>query len=394
MRCLVALLIVLLTSTSVALAASTPQLMSIAVLRQASAPPPWEPLLTRPPEDLGFAGARLGIRDNQTTGRFLQQEFTLTEVSIGAEEDPLPAFDKLTSGGAEFVLLDVSPDALLRIADAAKTSPVVLFNVGVSDDRLRGRDCRANLLHIAPSRAMLTDALAQYLMSKKWRSWLLIVGRQPGDAEYAQAVRNSAKKFGARIVAEKPWTYSPDSRTSAQAEVPLLTQGISYDIAVIADETGEFGDLVMYRTWDPRPTAGTQGLVPTSFDPAHELWGASQLVSRFMRQSGRPMLALDYQMWEAVAALGEAATRNKSVDPSVIGQYLRGTDFQFAAFKGVPLTFRSWDGQLRQPILLVHGTAIVSVSPQIGYLHQHTPLDTLGADAPDSECPLAKGGRR
>jgi ABC transporter substrate binding protein (PQQ-dependent alcohol dehydrogenase system) len=394
MRCLFAVVISVLATTSAAMPAATPQLMSIAVLRQAPAPLSWETLLTRPPEDLGLAGARLAIRDNQTTGRFLQQEFTLAEASVGAGEDPLPAFDKLVADGAGFVLLDLPTDRLLQIADAAKGRNLVLFNAGASDDRLRGRDCRADLLHIAPSRAMLTDALAQYLMTKKWRNWLLIVGRQPGDAAYAQAVRSSAKKFGARIVAEKPWTFSPDSRTSAQAEVPLLTQGISYDIAVIADETGEFGDLVMYRTWDPRLTAGTQGLVPTSFDPAHELWGASQLESRFMRQSARPMLALDYQMWQAVAALGEAATRTRSVDPSAIGQYLRSPDFQFAAFKGVPLTFRAWDGQLRQPILLAHGTAIVSVSPQSGYLHQRTPLDTLGADEPDSDCPLAKGGRR
>ena len=394
MRYLFALVITVLATTSAALPAATPQLMSIAVLRQAPVPPPWETLLTRPAEDLGFAGARLAIRDNQTTGRFLQQEFTLTEASVRAGEDPLPAFDKLVADGAGFVVLDLPADSLLRIADAAKGRDLVLFNAGANDDRLRGRECRANLLHIAPSRAMLTDALAQYLMSKKWRNWLLIVGRQTGDADYAQAVRNSAKKFGARIVAQKPWTFSPDSRTSAQAEVPLLTQGISYDIAVIADETGEFGDLVMYRTWDARPTAGTQGLVPTSFDPAHELWGASQLESRFMRQSARPMLALDYQMWQAVAALGEAATRTRSVDPSTIGQYLRNPDFQFAAFKGVPLTFRAWDGQLRQPVLLAHGTAIVSVSPQSGYLHQRTPLDTLGADEPDSDCPLAKGGRR
>jgi hypothetical protein len=43
---------------------------------------------------------------------------------------------------------------------------------------------------------------------------------------------------------------------------------------------------------------------------------------------------------------------------------------------------------LRQPILLSDGRVIVSVSPQEGFLHQHSELDTLGYDRPETKCRL------
>jgi len=276
----------------------------------------------------------------------------------------------------------------LRIADAAKGRDLLLFNAGSSDDRLRGPDCRDNLLHVAPSRAMLTDALAQYLVAKRWRRWFLITGRAERDRLYADALRRAARKFGARIVAEKTWEFGPDARRTAQAEVAVFTQGAEHDVVIVADEPGEFGDLISYRTWEPRPVAGTQGLAPSAWHAAQEQWGAAQFQNRFQRLASRPMRALDYAMWAAVRAVGEAATRTRSTDLTAIRGYLRGPAFELAAFKGVPLTFRDWDWQLRQPIPLAHPASFVSMSPQAGFLHERTPLDTLGIDKAESACSL------
>ena len=62
------------------------------------------------------------------------------------------------------------------------------------------------------------------------------------------------------------------------------------------------------------------------------------------------------------------------------------SDFGVAAYKGQKLTLRNWDWQLRQPILLSDGRNVVSVSPQPGFLHQVTELDTLGIDRPETVC--------
>ncbi len=383
------LIFAVLPAMALAQERSSLEAVEIGVLRQFQEEPPWTTNLTRAPEDEGFAGARLALRDNETTGRITKQAFKLVEESVAPGDDPIPVFERLVAGGLRILVLDLPAEPLLRIADATKGRNLLLFNAGASDDRLRGADCRDNLLHIAPSRAMLTDALAQYLVSKRWRNWFLITGRTERDRLYADALRRAARKFGARIVADKRWEFGPDARRTAQAEVPVFTQGAEHDIVVVADESGEFGDLLLYRTWEPRPVAGTQGLLPSAWHATQEQWGAAQFQNRFQRLAGRPMRALDYAMWAAVRGVGEAATRTRSTDLEAIRTYLRSPAFELAAFKGAPLTFRDWDWQLRQPIPLAHPASFVTMSPQTGYLHQRTPLDTLGIDKAESACPLA-----
>jgi ABC transporter substrate binding protein (PQQ-dependent alcohol dehydrogenase system) len=392
-RCWVDLVLWLILAVSPAIALAEegprPDAVEIGVLRQLEEEPPWTTNLTRPPEDEGFAGARLALRENETTGRITNQAFKLIEERLAPTEDPIPVFERLAASGLRILVLDLPADPLLRIADSAKGRNLLLFNAGSSDDRLRGADCRDNLLHVAPSRAMLTDALAQYLVTKRWRRWFLITGRTERDRLYAEALRRAARKFGARIVADKTWEFGPDARRTVQAEVPVFTQGTEHDIVIVADEPGEFGDLISYRTWEPRPIAGTQGLVPSAWHATQEQWGAAQFQNRFQRLVGRSMRARDYTMWVAVRAIGEAATRTRSTEPEAIRSYIRSPAFELAAFKGAGLTFRDWDWQLRQPIPLADARSLVSMSPQAAFLHQRTPLDTLGVDKAESVCALA-----
>src|SRR4029077_16854285 len=150
-------------------------------------------------------------------------------------------------------------------AGLAETGLVTLFKAAATDDRLRGEDCHTNILHLLPSRAMLADALVQYLVAKRWQNLLLVVGHGGGNREFAADIRHAAQKFQAHIVQEKPWTFVPGARRTdtghfaIQAEVARFTQGISYDVLVVADEADEFGDDLSYRTFNPRPVAGTQG---------------------------------------------------------------------------------------------------------------------------------------
>jgi len=230
------------------------------------------------------------------------------------------------------------------------------------------------------------------IVVKRWTGLLLVVGAGGGDRELAADIGHAAAKFGARIVDEKPWTFIPGARRTdtghfaIQAEVARFTQGIDYDVLIVADEGDVFGDDLSYRTYAPRPVAGTQGLVPSAWARPHEQWGATQLQNRFLRQARRWMTDRDYAAWLAVRAIGEAATRAKSTDPAIIAAFIRSDRFELAAYKGVPLSFRRWDGQLRQPILLADPRSLVSVSPQPGFLHQFSELDTLGVDQPETKC--------
>jgi len=351
--------------------------------------------LDRPPADEGIQGARLGIADNSTTGHFTGQLFQLVERLAPVEGDIAAAFRDLAANNMRLIVTDLAAPELLSVAALPEAASVVIFNTAAPDDRLRGADCRANILHLPPSRAMLADALVQYLVTKNWTGILLVVGRGDADREFAADVRHAAKKFGARIVQEKPWTFIPGARRTdtghfaIQAEVARFTQGISYDVLVVADEQDEFADQLPYRTYDPKLVAGTQGLVPSAWARPHEQWGATQLQERFLRQAKRWMTDRDYTAWTAVRAIGEAATRSKSADPGAISTFLRSDQFELAGYKGARLSFRSWDGQLRQPILLADARSLVSVSPPPGrFLHQFSELDTLGIDKPETKCRL------
>ena len=240
---------------------------------------------------------------------------------------------------------------------------------------------------------MLADALAQYLRWKRWQSWFLVHGTEPDDLAFADALRRAAKRFGLKIVEERAFNYDVGGRRAdggheqIQEQIPAFTQRApSHDVLVVADETGLFGEYLPYRTWDARPVAGTQGLVPSSWHPALEQWGATQLQNRFRRLANRTMRPLDYDVWVAVRSIGEAATRSKSAAPTDLIAYLKSAEFDLAAFKGRKLSYRAWDGQLRQPIVVGTAKLPVSVSPQPGFLHQFTELDTLGIDKPETNC--------
>ena len=347
------------------------------------------------PDDAGVRGAELAVKDNNTTGRFTRQSFSLKRYDLPKSGDAAALIEQIASDGVGLVLVDASAERLLALADAARGKPLLLFNLGASDMRLREADCRANVAHIAPSRAMLTDALAQFLVLKKWTRWLLISGANPDDKAYADAVRTSAKKFGARIVAEKQYadkdstTRTDTGHAQVQQQIATFTQvSTEHDVIVVADESEIFGPYLAYRSWSPRPVAGTSGLVPMSWHPAHEQWGATQIQNRFFTLAGRVMIPLDFHGCLAARAVGEAATRTNSGTFAAIRDYLLGPEFGVAAFKGQKVSIRPWNLQLRQPIAVATTELPVSWSPQAGFLHQRSELDTLGIDAPESKCKL------
>ncbi|MBO1075544.1 ABC transporter substrate-binding protein (plasmid) [Roseomonas marmotae] len=349
--------------------------------------------LDPPPNDEGVQGARLGIADNATTGRFTGQRFELQEKRVSDAEAVGPALRELAAAGVRLVVVDLPAAQLLEAADMPEARGMTLFNTRAPDDALRNESCRRNLLHLLPSRAMLADSLAQFLSARRWRNIFLIVGPAEGDKLYAEAVRRSARKFQLRIVADKPWTYDPGARRvdtghyGAAAEVARFTQGAAaHDVVVVADEAGDWGDEIVFRTTEPRPVAGTQGLTPTNWARPHEQWGATQLQRRFRARAERWMLPVDHSAWLAMRAIGEGATRSRSTDPETVVARIRAPGFDLAGFKGVPLSFRDWDGQLRQPVLLADERALVSVSPQPGFQHQFSELDTLGTDKPETQC--------
>ncbi len=347
-------------------------------------------LLDLPVEEEGVSGARLGLADSQTTGNFLQHFYEMDEVMLEADADIKSVFTALQDEGRQLFIADLEMADLKVISELSDNS--LIFNIRAKDNELREASCHSSMLHIPPSRAMLTDALAQYLAWKRWNKLVLVTGRHSVDAAWAESMRQSAKRFGLKLVQEKDWTSVPGARRtdsghhSLQQEVPQFTQFKDHDVLVVADESDEFGEYLSYRSTRPRPVVGTQGLMPTSWHRTQEQWGATQIQRRFEKLAERYMTERDYAGWAAMRTLADAVTNTSSAEASTVRDFILSPAFKLAGFKGVPLTFRDWNGQLRQPVLLVAPRMLVSVSPQDGFLHERSELDTLGVDKPLSAC--------
>ncbi|MEO0913591.1 MAG: ABC transporter substrate-binding protein, partial [Pseudomonadota bacterium] len=367
-------------------AATAEVAISIGYLKVEVPQPPTLSNLDPLPPDLGVAGAATAVDENATTGRFLGHTYTLESTFVAEGEDPLAAAAKLLET-SPYLLLD-APDAVqLDIAALPAAEGAVLFNVSSGSAALRDEACRPNLLHTAASDAMRTDALAQFFVRKRWTDLVMIRGTYPSDEAYAAAMERSLTKFGLTLEAEKTWAFDADMRRNAAQEVPLFTQDFGdYDALIIADETEDFGRYVLYNTWAARPVVGSEGLAARGWAPVIEQWGAAQLQGRFEEAHARDMTSRDYAAWAAVRSIGEAVTRTGAADPETLRSYMLSESFTLAGFKGRPLTFRAWNGQLRQPIALVHPRALVAQAPLEGFLHQVNELDTLGLDAPESKC--------
>ncbi len=367
---------------------ANPLSMTIAYLTQEKEIPPALSNLDPIISDKGLQGARLGVIDNNTTGRFTKQRFLLQEVIVPIDGDVNLVFKSLVSNGIRQFISNLPAQALSDLIDLTEVEKTLVFDISTSADIFRSSQCKTNVFHLLPSRAMRADALAQYMLKKRWNTWFLVIGPTPQDRLYAAALKRAAKRFGMLIVEEKTWEHTYDARRTAQSEVPVFTQGVDYDVLVVADEVGLFGEYLSYRTWLPRPVIGSQGLVPTAWSRTHEQWGAVQLQNRFRKQANRWMTEVDYAAWLAARAIGEAATRTRSIDSDAIKAFILSDEFGLAGFKGRKLSFRKWNNQLRQPVLLASDRSMVSVAPIEGFLHPKNELDTLGFDAPETTCDL------
>lgn len=349
-----------------------------------------EPTIT----DQGIQGARIGIGDNLATGRFLGQSYHLDE-AVAASNDDIAAVAKTLFGKTQLIVADLEPEDLLLVADLAEAKDAIIVNARASDDDLRGKDCRRNVFHVAPSWAMRADALGQYMAWKRWNSWFLLRGNTKDDLNYAAAMKRSAKKFGSKIVEERIIAFDAGNRNSEtghqqiQTQIPMRTQSPpSHDIVFVADTQDTFGEYLMWRTSVPKPVAGTQGLVSAAWSQVYEEYGGIQLQTRFRAKIKRPMIERDYMAWLSVRVFGEAVTRSGKTDVAGWRSYILSKPFGIAGFKGQAMSFRSWDRQLRQPIILSGPRSLVSVSPQEGFLHPDYLTDTLGVDAPETACKI------
>ena len=333
-------------------------------------------------------GAKLGLRDSRIIARSLGIKFKLIEHVVANDGDVAAAIEALRrDAGAQAFLLDLPAQSLRAAAERLADAPVLLFNLRSRDDDLRSAVCTPNLFHAAPSHRMLTDALAQYLFKKGWTKVLMLRGPGPADAAYADAFLASARRLRIEIVADRAFELTNDPRKRGESNVALLTGGPDYDVIFIADRDGEFGRYVAYQSYLPRPLIGDQGLSPAAWHWTWERHGAPQLNQRFARiEKSRRMVGADWAAWIGVKSVVAAIRNTGATELGGLRNFLIDPATTIDGYKGAPSSFRAWNHQLRQPILLHIHNAVIARAPIEGFLHPDNYLDTLGTDKKESSC--------
>ena len=322
-------------------------------------------------------GAELGMRDAFAGTRAAGLSMRLERTTLAAGDDIGPALARLAGSGVAAAILDVPlPDFRAALG---KAPGLLLVAVREIDDALRVDTCAAPVVHIQPSRLMRTDALAQFLVRRNWKKLLVLHGPEDEDRALAESMQVSAKKFGARVVAAKAFAVSNDPRRREETSVALLTGGADFDAVFIADSLGDAGRVMPYRIALPRPVIGLHGLDAVAWSPFHERNGAPQLNRRFEREAGRTMTDADWAAWVALRAIAEAEIREaRQPTGAPLHRRILDQELRLELYKGVPGSFRPWDRQLRQGVLLATHNAVVELAPLDGFLHETNTLDTLG----------------
>lgn len=338
------------------------------------------------PDNLGLKGAQVAIIDSNKSAKFLNQNFELIEKISFDENELIQAFEEFVKNNNSYVVLNVEDSLLEKLRANPLSKNSLLINASSQSSHLRSEICDKNLLHTIASNAMLYDGLMQFLVKRDFKDIFLITGTNPKDALISEDIKRAAKKFGAKIIIEKTWENNTDIRRKASEEFPVFTQAKDYDVILVADYFGDFGESIYFNTWLPRPIAGTQGLTPVTWSKVIEANGAAQMQSRFEKFASRWMQSQDYSNWVAVRTIITAIANTKTADLTTNLDFIYSDKFDLAAYMGRKLSFRDYNGQLRMPISLIQPRALISISPQVGFLHPTTDLDTLGIAPFEMKC--------
>ena len=368
--------------------------LTIALLQRAD-----DPRLAAPLLELAYPGHAGGSLQAAVRMAIDETKFELDAAHLDARLELSEATDAvdaaarlqaLARAGTAGVVLDLPAAWLAPAATAsAKAAPgLALVNAGASDEALR-KLCLAPLYHALPGERMRADALAQTLLARRWQRVLLLRGPSDDDAARAALAQAALLRYGLKLVATKAFKLSADPRERHLSNPALLTgpDAGEYDVVWVVDGDGEFARGLPYRVALPRPVVGDAGLFADAWSAHFDRYGAPQLSHRFARAANRAMTGADWAAYVATKALLAAALAHPgAVDAAAVSKTLAQPDFALDGAKGVRLSFRAWDHQLRQPLLLTDGQGVIGLAPVDGVMHPKNVLDTLGADAPESAC--------
>tara|TARA_B110000503_G_scaffold130305_1_gene203529 strand:- start:72 stop:1265 length:1194 start_codon:yes stop_codon:yes gene_type:complete len=333
-----------------------------------------------------IGAARLGLSDVSMELSFGGFALAIEDITPSSQKTLNQALDALVKTGVRYWLLDLPPQVIAQVS-ARYAGQALMWNVSSDLDDLRAASCSSTLFHAYPSARMLADGLAQYVAARNWRNYLGLTGPLAQDQLLSQAWQRASKRYGLTAVDEKFFKLSGDPRERALGNIKLLTNDRNHDVVVVWDSHGEFARSLPYATQRPRPVVGSNGLVALAWHAQWSRNGGPQLSRRFKQDNNRDMVGQDWAAWVAIRSVAGVLLAEPTGNLIDQANALRST-VSIDGYKGPALSYRSWDGQLRQPVFLAHGDGVIGTAPAEGVLHPNQVLDTLGVDQRESTCKL------
>lgn len=369
-------------------------------------------------------GALLAWDDVETWARSTGAHLELFQASAPSPEAARRAAERLVLvEGVQVLIGGLGAGQAAVLADVAQRHDVLFVNVGSSDLLVRST-CDPRTFHVEASAGMYLDAMVARSAAAGDRSWFLVhLDDEEGWAR-AERMRSAVDRHGrggslvgTSAVPENHPLYRDQliAAREAGADALVLALGAVDQIAFLAQQSSLDAALPVIPYPDPLTqareymAAAVRLAGDTAIVERVALWeatlqedGADDLNERFASRYANPMDPYGWAAYAAVVIVYQAHLETGSADPATLAAYLRAPETTFDLHKGMPLSFRSWDGQLRQPL---YGVALdpdapwnMNVSSRIGvgYLLGRVPLgasdgvdpmvwlDTLG-DGPPSE---------
>ncbi len=362
------------------------------------------------------AAAQLAVEEaNYIAGAFGKVVRLVTEEATSPDDADKKATKLVRQGGAK-ALLGGGDDRLTGALQAASTREGIIYlNTMSRSEALRGAPCQRLTFHVEASLAMYADAIGQWLVrgAKKTR-WGVLSPETKAGAEIERMVERARKRqeattIGRQVVSAGARDYRAALTTLAKADpdVLMINLGGSSLLAALAQvkELGlqvEVAGVVMEASefWQAEPAKLT-GVWPTLWFHGYSRYSGRELNKRLAEALGQPAESRAWATLTGVKAVWEAVLRGGRTDTAGLVSFFekgRGMD----AHKGQPLTFRPWDHQLRQPLMVLRAKAPAPESPRWDIFEllgevplrgtpgksQEEILDTLGLSEAESACRL------
>ncbi|SNR70006.1 hypothetical protein EYF88_16380 [Paracoccus sediminis] len=329
----------------------------------------------RPVAEAARMGLILAEEDMTRNGTLLGLPLALTVTNAPGADAVARAARRLVSrSGATVLIGGFTRDEAEILSQVADETGALFLNIAAPSDALR-HACRPGTFHVEASAAMYLDELLGWFVRAGHRRWFLVhddgaEGRAMLDRMTASL---TARHWGAEVAGtaalrvDDARGFAPalSAIAGSDADVVLLltdwwtqleflsryeASGLPAPVTGFPEPATQTRDFY-FAARRAAPVAGC-GHRAVLWEATLDAYGARELNARFDGRWGRPMDPTAWAAYQAVKIAFEASLATGATQGAVLAGHLAGDRGLFDVSKGIGVTFRPWDHQLRQSLFL------------------------------------------